>query len=183
MKNLAVARRYAKALMLLGQSDNKYEEYSGELDAVAKVFADEKELTEILLNPVYGRSDRRELLGNVVGSLSVSETMKAFIMLLFDKRRIGLITEINNNYQKLVDDLKDVARAVITSAIPLSEETVDKLKVALSEKTGKKIEVELNNDPEIIGGIITTIGDLVYDGSIRTQLENMKESFKRGEVS
>lgn len=183
MKNLAVARRYAKALMLLGQSDGKAQEYSEELSAIAGVFAQEKELNEIILNPLFERAKRRELLSNVVESLSVSETMKMYVMLLFDKRRIGLVSEINANYQKLVDDLKNIARAVITSAAPLSEETVEKLKTALSRRTGKKIEVELKNNPEIIGGIITTIGDLVYDGSIRTQLENMKESFKRGEVS
>lgn len=183
MKNIAVARRYAKALMLIGQSDNKYEEYSAELAAVSGVFEDEKGLNEILLNPLYGRPERRELLFRIIESLSVSETMKTYVMLLFDKRRIGLISEINFNYQKLVDDLKNIARAVITSATPLSEDTVENLKAALSRRTGKKIEVELKNDPEIIGGIITTIGDLVYDGSIKTQLENMKESFKRGEVS
>ncbi|MDY0361615.1 MAG: ATP synthase F1 subunit delta [Desulforegulaceae bacterium] len=183
MKNIVVGRRYAKALMLIGQSDNKVDEYAKEISAVAEVFESNKTLSDFLLNPVYGRSDRRQLLLKVVESLSVSDTMKAYVMLLFDKRRIGLVSEINENYQKLADEIKNIGRAVITSASPLSEDTVDKLKNALSAKTGKQVEVELRNDPGIIGGIITVIGDLVYDGSIKTQLENMKESFKRGEVS
>jgi F-type H+-transporting ATPase subunit delta len=183
MRNIAVARRYAKALMLIGQTGKDADEYAQELSAVAGVFENHKELMEVLLNPLYGRSERKKLLITVVDGMSVSETMKAYIMLLFDKRRIDLISEINNNYQKLVDEVKNIGRAVITSASPLSEDTIEKLKSALSKKTGKQIEVELKNDPEIIGGIITVIGDLVYDGSIKTQLENMKESFKRGEVS
>ncbi|PIE75243.1 MAG: F0F1 ATP synthase subunit delta [Deltaproteobacteria bacterium] len=183
MKNIVVARRYAKALMLIADSDNKADEYSAELGAVAGIFESEKELSTILSNPLYGRSKRRELLLSIIESLSVSETIKSYLLLLFDKRRIGLISEINDNYQKLVDDVKNIARAVITSAAPLSEDTIKKLKSALSRKTGKQVEVELKNDPGIIGGIITVIGDLVYDGSIKTQLDNMKESFKRGEVS
>ncbi|MDY0131366.1 MAG: ATP synthase F1 subunit delta [Desulforegulaceae bacterium] len=183
MKNIVVARRYAKALILIGQSDAKIGDYAKEISSIAAVFESNKELSEFLLNPLYGRSDRRQVLLNVMEELSMSETMESFIMLLFDKARIGLVYEINENYQKLADEISNIGRAVITSASPLSEDIVDKLKSALSAKTGKQIEVELKNDPEIIGGIITVIGDLVYDGSIKTQLENMKESFKRGEVS
>jgi len=183
MKNLAVARRYAKALMLIGHGDGKAESYAEELDLVDKVFLSEKELTDIVLNPLFERTKRRDLLFSVIDKISISETMKTFIMLLFDKRRIAFVHEINGYYQKFVDDIKNIARATITSASPLSDEIVEQLKIALSRKTGKAVEVKLKTDPDIIGGIITTIGDLVYDGSIKRQLENMKESFKRGEVS
>jgi F-type H+-transporting ATPase subunit delta len=107
--------------------------------------------------------------------------MKSFLLLIFDKGRIGFIGSINDYYQKLADELKGVARASLVSAIDLSAETVEKIRGALSKKTSKDIILEVVQDPELIGGIITKIGDLVWDGSIKTQLINMRESLKRGE--
>jgi F-type H+-transporting ATPase subunit delta len=107
--------------------------------------------------------------------------MKSFLLLIFDKGRIGFIGSINDYYQKLADELKGVARASLVSAIDLSAETVEKIRVALSQKTKKDIILEVEQEPELIGGIITKIGDLVWDGSIKTQLINMRESLKRGE--
>jgi F-type H+-transporting ATPase subunit delta len=81
----------------------------------------------------------------------------------------------------LADELKGVGRASLVSATALSSETIDKIRNTLSQKTGKDIILEVEQDPGIIGGIVTRIGDLVLDGSIKTQLLNMRESLKRGE--
>jgi F-type H+-transporting ATPase subunit delta len=107
--------------------------------------------------------------------------MKSFLLLLFDKGRIGFIDSIDDFYQKLADDLKGIARASLVSAAELSEDTVEKIRTALSKKTNKEIILEVEQDPELIGGIVTQIGDLVWDGSIKTQLSNMRETLKRGE--
>ena len=77
--------------------------------------------------------------------------------------------------------MKGIARASVISATPLSPEVVEKIKSALSKKTGMDVLLELENDPGLIGGIVTKIGDLVFDGSIKTQLLNMRESLKKGE--
>jgi F-type H+-transporting ATPase subunit delta len=102
-------------------------------------------------------------------------------LLLFDKGRIVFLGDINEFYQKLADELKGVARAQLVSAVELSSETVEKIRTALSEKTGKEIILEVDQDPGLIGGIVTRIGDLVLDGSIKTQLLKMRETLKRGE--
>jgi F-type H+-transporting ATPase subunit delta len=81
----------------------------------------------------------------------------------------------------LADELKGVAKASLVSATKLSAETIEKIRTALSKKTGKEIVLEVEQDPGLIGGIVTRIGDLVLDGSIKTQLLNMRESLKRGE--
>ena len=91
------------------------------------------------------------------------------------------MSNINDFFQKFADELKGVARASLVSATELSSETVDKIRSALSKRTGKDIILEVEQDPELIGGIVTRIGDLVLDGSVRTQLLNMRESLKRGE--
>jgi F-type H+-transporting ATPase subunit delta len=107
--------------------------------------------------------------------------MESFLVLLFEKGRFGFLGHINDFYQKLADELKGIARATVTSAGELSADAVERLRAVLSKRTGKDIVLEVKQDPGLIGGLITQIGDLVLDGSIRTQLLNMRESLKRGE--
>jgi F-type H+-transporting ATPase subunit delta len=121
------------------------------------------------------------VLEAIVEYSELSDTMGAFLFLLFDKGRIGFLNSINEFYQKMADELKGIARATLLSATELSEDAIDKIRDALSEKTGKDVMLTVEKDPSLIGGIVTKIGDLVLDGSIRTQLLNMRESLKRGE--
>ena len=81
----------------------------------------------------------------------------------------------------MVDELQGIGRASLVSATELSSETVEKIRAALSKRTGQDIILEVAQDPALIGGIVTKIGDLVLDGSLKTSLENMRESLKRGE--
>ncbi|MCP4351253.1 MAG: ATP synthase F1 subunit delta [Desulfobacterales bacterium] len=181
MKNLAIARRYARALLLIGKEDGQAETYREELDGLADLIAKEKQLEQAICNPLYDASGRKKVLQAVIKQLELSNVMQAFLLLLFDKGRIGFMGSINDFYQKLADELKGVARASLVSATELSSETIEKIRSALSKKTGKDIKLEVEQDPALIGGIVTRIGDLVLDGSIRTQLLNMRESLKRGE--
>ena len=181
MKNLAIARRYAKALLLIGKEDGQTESYRKELGQVTDLMAGEKALAETISNPLYNAGQRRQVLEKVIAKLELSKVMTSFLLLLFEKGRIGFIASINEFFQQLADELKGVARASLVSATELSSEAVEKIRSALSKKTGKEIVLEVKQDPGLIGGIVTRIGDLVLDGSIRTQLLNMRESLKRGE--
>jgi F-type H+-transporting ATPase subunit delta len=181
MKNLAIARRYAKALLLIGKEDGQAESYREELDGLTGLIAKDKALEQALTNPLYDVGGRRKVLAVIVEKLDLSKVMGSFVLLLFDKGRIGFLNDINTFYQKLADELKGVGRASLVSATELSSETIDKIRNTLSERTGKDIILEVEQDPGIIGGIVTRIGDLVLDGSIKTQLLNMRESLKRGE--
>jgi F-type H+-transporting ATPase subunit delta len=88
------------------------------------------------------------------------------------------LEHINDFYQNLADELKG-GPATVTSASALSADAVERIRAALSKRTGKEIVLEVRQDPRLIGGVITQIGDLVLDGSIGTQLLNMRESLKR----
>lgn len=181
MKNLAIARRYAKALLLIGKEDDQVEAYREELDAFTGLMAREKELNQAITNPLYESSGRRKVLQTLIEKLGLSKVMTSYLMLLFDKGRMGYIVDINNFYQKLADELKGIARASLVSATELASDAVEKIRASLSQKTGKDIILEVEQDPSLIGGIVTKIGDLVLDGSIKTQLSNMRESLRRGE--
>jgi len=181
VKNLSIARRYAKALLLIGKEDGKAETYREELDGLTKLLAVQPDLERAVNNPLYPPADRRKVLEAVVQKLSLSEVMQSFLFLLFEKGRFGFLESISEFYAKLADDLKGIARASLVSATELGDDTVDKIRAALSQRTGKDIILDVQQDPELIGGIVTKIGDLVLDGSIKTQLVNMRESLKRGE--
>jgi F-type H+-transporting ATPase subunit delta len=181
MKNLAIARRYAKALLLIGQQDGQTERYRSELQSIAGLVAGEPQLDQAINNPLYGSSARRRVLQSIMAKLALSKAVESFLMLLFEKGRFGFLGAINDFYQKLADDLKGVARATLVSASALPEDAIDGIRQALSKRTGKEIVLEVKQDSSLIGGVITQIGDLVLDGSIRTQLTHMRESLKRGE--
>lgn len=181
MKNLTVARRYAKALLIIGKEDGQAETYRDELDGFAKLMAKEKELEQAIINPLYAASGRKKVLETIVDKVGISKIVAAFLLLLFDKGRFDFLSDINEFYQKLADELKGVLRASLVSASELSSETVEKIRTTLSKKTGKDIILQVEQDPSLIGGIVSRIGDLVLDGSIKSQLLNMRESLKRGE--
>jgi F-type H+-transporting ATPase subunit delta len=181
MKNLAVARRYAKALLLISKEDGQTDSYQKELSGFAELMAKDQALNQAVTNPLYEASVRRKVLQTVIDKLSISGTIKSFLLLLFDKGRIGFISPINDFYKKLADELNGIGRASVVSATDLSEDTVERIRAALSKKTNMDIILQVEKDPELIGGIITKIGDLVWDGSIKTQLSNLRETLKRGE--
>lgn len=181
MKNFAIARRYAKALLLIGKEDGQTEQYREELQGVAELLAGQKQLADTLANPLYSTEDREKVFQMVIEKLNLSKVMAAFMALLFEKGRVPFIGSINDFFQKLADELKGVATASVVSATELSADALEKIRTSLSKKTGKEIILEVSQDPGLIGGIVTHIGDLVLDGSIKTQLLNMRETLKRGE--
>ena len=181
MKNLAIARRYAKALLLIGKEDGQTETYREELGQFAELIEGDNTLERAINNPLYDVEARGKVLQIIVEKMEVSQVMDSFLNLLFEKGRLGFIVPINEFFQKQADELKGVVRANLVSANELSSETVEKIVEALSQKTGKEVILDVEQDPSLIGGIVTRIGDLVLDGSIKTQLLNMRESLKRGE--
>jgi F-type H+-transporting ATPase subunit delta len=104
--------------------------------------------------------------------------MKSFINLLIEKGRVGSLGDISAYLKKLVDEDAYVARAELSAAVVLDEQMVGDIARSLEKMTGKKIVVEFRQDPALIGGLVARIGDLVLDGSIRSQLRGIRETLK-----
>ena len=107
--------------------------------------------------------------------------VKNFLNLLLDKDRIDSIEAIAGKYAMLTDEASNIAHAEIITARPLQDDTLQKVVDSLKKMTSKDIKSEVKENPELIGGIVVKMGDLVLDGSVKAQLEGLKESFKRGE--
>ncbi len=178
-----VARRYATALFKVGIEDGLAEKYIDEIEAFVNVLESSKELKTCITNPLFEKKLRGQILSNILNRMAISDITKRFLVLVSEKGRLAYLKDMLEFYRLLLDDHKGIARADLFSAISLSKEAIEKIKNRLKEVTRKQ-EVILNikEDPSLIGGIVAKIGDVVYDGSIRTQLNVLKERLRRGEV-
>lgn len=172
-----VSKRYAKALFSLGQEDGNFEQYGQELSDFERFFRDNADFRQVIGNPVFAVEDRRKVLQVVLDKSNFSGVVKNFLNLLLDKNRIGAIEAITAYYSRLTDEFSGIARAEIITARPLKNEALGKIERSLEGLTSKKIKPEVREDKDLIGGIVVKIGDLVLDGSVKAQLEGLKESF------
>jgi F-type H+-transporting ATPase subunit delta len=168
--------------MAIGKEDGQAETYKEELGGFVKLLEEQKELEQAISNPLYDAESRKKVLQAVVERSGPSRVMASFLLLLFDKGRIQYLGDIYDFYEKLTDELANIVRADLVSATDLAEETIEKIRAALAQKTGKEVKMDVSVDPGLIGGAVTKLGDLVLDGSVRTQLKTLKESLQRSEV-
>lgn len=177
MKQIILARRYAKALFAVGKEDGKFEEYSEALQGMAQLYAD-TDLEDSLTNPLYPMDVREKVMEGVVASIGVDKVMANFLNLLVEKKRADVLPDIADEYQIMVDEEKNVSHGTVVSAVELSKKLQAKVQATLEKITGKKVELTASVDPSIIGGIIAKVGDLELNGSIKTQLASLKDSIK-----
>ncbi|SPD74868.1 ATP synthase subunit delta [uncultured Desulfobacterium sp.] len=178
-----ISRRYAKALLSLGQEDGNYLEYGRNLKEFAEFCAANEEFFQVVSNQIYVIEDRKKILEKILEKTPFSDMVKNYLRLLLDKNRIGSVKEITDHYQRLTDDISNIVRAELITARPLKDDALKKIVQALNRLTSKDVKVEIKEDASIMGGLIVKTGDLVIDGSIKTQLEGLRESLKRGEYN
>jgi len=172
-----VSKRYAKALFSLGQEDGQFDQYGQDLNEFTRFCQDNADFGQVIANPVFAVEDRKKVLQTVLERSSFSDTVKNFLNLLLDKNRIGAIEAIAGYYSRLTDEASGIARAEIITARPLKDEALERIEKSLKELTLKSIKTEVQEDQSLIGGIVVKIGDMVLDGSVKAQLEGLKESF------
>jgi F-type H+-transporting ATPase subunit delta len=178
-----ISKRYAKALLSLGQEDGNYGEYGDNLKDFAAFCGENPEFSKVISNPVFSVDDRKKVLDAILEKSTYADYVKNFLRLLLDKNRIGGIEDVSAYYTRLTDEISNIIRAEIVTARPLKDEVMDKLDVVLSKITSKTVKATVEEDESLIGGLVVKIGDLVLDGSVRAQLEGLKESLKRGEYN
>ncbi len=181
MKNDILARRYAKALFVVGTEENALDDYADSLKAFAELYSTTPEVKDGLTNRLYPADVRAKVMAEIVKAAGMSPIMSNFLNLLAEKDRANVLPEIAATFQAMVDDERNISQGTLISATELSAALQEKTKETLEKITGKQIVLATEIDPTIIGGIIAKVGDLVLDGSIKTQLEGLKESIKGSE--
>jgi F-type H+-transporting ATPase subunit delta len=178
-----ISRRYAKALLSIGQEEGRYEEYGKNLKEFADFCLANEEFYRIISSQIFSQEDRRKVLDAVLGKSGFTNTVQNFLRLLLDKGRIGATKEITDYYASLTDEISGIARADIITAKPLKKETLGRIEEVLTNLTAKKVKSFVKEDDSLIGGVVVKIGDLVLDGSVKAQIEGLKETMRRGEQS
>jgi F-type H+-transporting ATPase subunit delta len=174
------ARRYANALFSLAREESKVTEVREELSALSDLFETNEELRSALLTPLHPVKERKAALQAIAQKMELSGLLKNFYAFLADRRRLVNFAGIRDEYERLADEASGLLTAEVVSSRPLDERRKDRLRRALSERTGREVKLEIHVDPELIGGAIAKVGDLVFDGSLRTQLSQLSASLTKG---
>ncbi len=172
------ASRYASAM-----ADVAFDPRSGldpqrvieQLGAVAELVKHSAELQRVFLSPSVPNSRKRAVIEKLAPELGLNPKVRNFVYVLIDHRRIGQIGEILEAYQDILDDRMGLVRADVTSASDLTEAQRTAVQGELRRLTGKQIRMECSVDPALIGGLIARVGSTVYDGSVRGQLEALRQ--------
>jgi len=181
MRNTILANRYAKALFSVAKEDDSFDAISKALNEVSELFDQVPEVKDGLTNPLYPVEVRAKVMDHIISNLDTNAVMKNFLNLVIIKKRADVLPEIAHAFQSLVDGHRNICQGSVVSAMELSDELKQKVQATLEKITGKKVVLSAEVDPAVIGGIIAQVGDLVLDGSIRTQLMGLKESIKGSE--
>ncbi len=178
MDSGSVARRYAKALFSLALESGRVEAWSDALGALGQALRDAPELAEALGDPVHTREERRELVEKLAGALKLEREPANLLLLLADRNRLDRTADVLRAFGELADAQLGRLRARLTSAVPLEPDALDALAGKLSDLTRATVLLERQVEPALLGGVVAQVGSLVYDGSVRTQLEDLRRSLK-----
>ncbi len=180
MSQIVIAKRYAKALLNLAEKEKALETVSKELLEVTQTFTGSQELQSVLADTKIPSLVKTDIVNEIIEKQQLTPLVSTFLQYLMSKRRIALLGDIEIVFSQLVREKLGILEAEVTVAKQLSEDEIADVTKQLSEYSGKKVHVSIHVDNSIIGGIVTRIGSVVIDGSLRNQLTRVYQSIIRG---
>lgn len=179
MSNETIARRYSTALADVVSGKNA-DIVKAELASLGTLFQDGSELASVFSNPAIAHAQKEKLLSALIARVKPSATTSNFLRVLLQNGRLADLAEINNRFAGVLEERSGVVSAEIVSARELPGAEKAEFERNLEKITGKKINISYQINEDIIGGVITRIGSTVYDGSVKTKLDNLKEQLISG---
>jgi len=167
--------QYANAL-----ADIVLEQYAAEparkqLMDFEGAYAESAELRNFMTSPAVSREAKRGVIEKLVARLGASRIIRNFLLVIVDNQRTHLLPEIAASFEQVIRQRQGVAEAEVSSAMPLNDKQKAALIGNLETVTGKKIQANYSLDPGLLGGAVVRIGDTIYDGSVRNQLDRLRE--------
>lgn len=175
-----VARRYAVALADVVTKSGEIETVKNELQSWEELINSNSDLRAAIANPAIAHLSKEKVLEGLLKKTKPTKTTANFLRVLLRNSRLTELSEINQKFASVLEERSGIASASITSARPLSDKQKAELQASLAQLTGKQVNLNFEIDEKLIGGVITRIGSTVYDGSVKTQLENLKEQLVNG---
>ena len=176
----SLARRYARALLDIGKEEGQLRRVLTEAEGFAGILDKSPDLREAMESEHVGRQDKHSTLEAVLASSGFLTTTKSFLFLLVEKGRMNVLPGILSELRRMVEESEGIERVEVTVPMPLSAPQKDLLRAVLERRTGKKIVLEESVDPAVLGGMVVRVGSTVYDGSVRTQIHQIRQNLQKG---
>ncbi len=173
-KEKKYAKRYARMLFNVTGTE-KAEETIQALSAIESLIETSKEIRNFFLSPLVTEEEREKTISEMASKTGMSDEVRKFIIFLASKRAIMALPDIIRHYTALYFERKRKAKATVITPVMFDGDYERRLKESLRKITNREVEIEYLHDPELIGGIVVKVGSTMYDGSIRGQLELLKE--------
>jgi ATP synthase F1 delta subunit len=170
----ALARRYAAALYASAGKRGVVDRVEADLAATAALLDAEPAFRDFLLSPEVLDEHKAEILGRTLRT-RLAPLSFHFLLLLFKKRRLDHLAAIHDGLVELVEAERGIWRAGVTTAVPMKKEHQEQLKAKLEAVTGKTIKLELEVDPDILGGVVLVLHNRLVDGSLRRGLDRLRD--------
>lgn len=178
-KNILIAERYADALVNISKDGAlTFDKISKDLNLIKDILSQSKDLEEFLTNPLISIEDKKGIIDKVFSG-EVDVLIVNFLKVLVDKSRFLSFGEILESYNKALDDINNIKRINVTSAVKMSDEAQARLKDKLETKLKKKVILDLEISKDIIAGLVIKIGDNIIDMSLKHKLEDLSKSITK----
>jgi F-type H+-transporting ATPase subunit delta len=174
----SLSRRYGKALFQLAQEQKQEEAIIQEIDRFLAAYAD-SELKTVLNNPAFEIGKRKRILIAVANALQLSPLSIHFLSLLVERDRFNYLPSIVAYYRRLLNETRGRVEVKVVAASALDSGAVERLREKLRELSRKEVILHQETNGELIGGLLVELEGKIYDGSVRTQLENMRQRIIR----
>lgn len=176
--NEAVARRYASALADVALEQIKADRVKADFTAFVEAFYSSADLRNLLETPAVGPEQKHRVIEKISEKMDLDPAARNFIYFIVAHRRTDLLREIQGSFAQELNARLGIAEAQVTSARALDDEEKSQLTSALERQTGKKIEASFQEDKSLLGGAVVRVGSTVYDGSVREQLNRLREQLE-----
>jgi ATP synthase F1 delta subunit len=167
-----IAQVYARSLFEVAQDQGLLDELRDELAAFTDALNENRQVAIFFFSPYFSSEEKKDGLRRAVKG--ANPYFMNFLEALIERHRMPAIFRIRARYQELWDAAKQLLPVQITSAVPLAQDTVQRVGATIGEQTGKAITLSSTVDPEILGGIVLRVGNFILDASIRSRLDQLR---------
>jgi F-type H+-transporting ATPase subunit delta len=174
--NRTAAARYARALLDVALKEHAdLAVIDEQLGSVAGLFESNEGLRQVLLNPAVPVTRKSAAVAQIVARVGVLPIVSKTIAMLAERDRLIILSDVASAFRQRLLDLRNVVRAEVTTAAPLSSERLRSIQDGLATATGRTVEITSRVDPSIIGGMIARVGSTVFDGSVTSHLQRIRQ--------
>jgi F-type H+-transporting ATPase subunit delta len=173
-----MAGRYANALFDLARETNAIDAVKADLERFDTLIAENPDLNRLVRSPVFSAAEQLQALSAVLDRAGIGGLTAKFLKLITANRRLFAVRDMVRAYRKLVAEHKGEATAEVTVAEQLKDEHLSALRAALNSVSGKNVDLDIEVDPTIIGGLVVKLGSRMVDTSLRSKLNAIKHAMK-----